>query len=79
MLTKIKNFGFSRWGKPVFISPKIQYCHRPMIEGQYGVVPPGLVPAHIVRPEYVSINFTISLDSPNPVFGLYEGDPVKHD
>ena len=36
---------------------------KPLVEGEFKVVPPPPVPKHIVKPQYAT--------SPNPVFGLY--------
>jgi methionyl aminopeptidase len=47
------------------------YFANPLIQGQHRVLPPKTVPAHIIKPSYV--------DSPSPIFGVYEGTPVLHE
>ncbi|CAD8155048.1 unnamed protein product [Paramecium octaurelia] len=48
----------------------IEYFNKPIIEGQYGVVPARAVPSHIQKPSYLS--------ETKPVYGIYEGAPVVH-
>ena len=47
-LAKINIFGLSRSSKTGWQPSK--YCHNPLIDGQYEVTAPRLVPDHIVRP-----------------------------
>lgn len=48
----------------------VQFFKRPLIEGQYPVIPPPIVPSHINKPDYVN--------SPNPKFGEFDARPRPH-
>lgn len=56
----------------------VNYCPRPIIEGQYGVLPARVVPSNIVRPAYVSIDIFKVLGDSKPIYGIHEGPAVIH-
>ncbi|EAR84818.1 methionine aminopeptidase (macronuclear) [Tetrahymena thermophila SB210] len=58
---------FSKFSKTIIPD---YFKTEPIIEGQYQVTPTLSVPQNIKRPDYV--------DNPNPIFGIYHGNPVVH-